>query len=747
MIAIGVAYGYDIGCGGSDSRLADSHCYWALGGNWHCDYYTWYRINVTTPRAINVYMSINSYNTKYQGLYVWTGNQYGPDPTPANAGVGWAGVCAYRTSQGMESGCQTNLLNPGYYWIRIDAVGFYGAGSYYMSVGCSCYAMYTQNYKCSGNSSQREYVTDKCAIKYDTVDNCSQNYCIGVDHYFGGFCNNTLGKCARWSEKCTEYNYYGPKEYYCNNSNLYSHRKYHMFGCTPGKCNETSSKWVNDTMEQFCKAGCFNKKCADNLEITDVNVNSLSLLQNETFIVNVSIFTNTGEKPDVSLYLLNSSVAIVYPYPSCNGSSLCPAPIPIINPSMPTIYPDNRTPINKTFNFTFQIYLDPNKIPEGNYAVKIDAAIPKDRYLTDGIILNSPLFVGMLAPGTPNSLNQSEKLGFFPLVSDRADGDDSGGGTQLGIVAVIGGTIAAVGGAAAVSFSRTGMFKSNPADRLAKSLERMGISLDEFYAQLAPKPTPKLFTGDFERRSFNLPTELTSEGIAAFNKGIKERWDEWYGDMILNKYGRYFGGRNIIPRGGVFIDGKPGDVWLAERMAQNATMPMVGAIPRSDTIYINGVEIKTNCNTAFYKGEEYSYVTAGASQFLSAGPDSGTMNYSYVQMSPTENSLFPADEYEPDFLKNMTYAERREYEARQAEALDQALHPEKYQTTIGPASDDYMLWLINGDSYYRQTDENEPLNPNGNAGAAGLFVYQITGNKDWALIAGGAEILFESLFG
>jgi len=644
MVAIGAVYGYDIGCGGSDSRLADSHCYWALGGNWHCEYYTWYRINVTTPRAINVYMSINSYNTKYYGLYVWTGNQYGPDPTPANAGVGWAGVCAYRTSQGMESGCQTNLLNPGYYWIRIDAVGFYSAGSYYMSVGCSCYAMYTQNYKCSGNLSQREYVTDKCAVKYDTVDNCTQNYCMNNDRYFSGFCNNSLGKCARWKENCADYNYYGPKEYYCNNSNLYSHRKYHMFGCTPGKCNETSSKWVNDTMEQFCKAGCFNKKCADNLEITDVNVNSLSLIQNSTFEVNVSVMVNTGDKPTVNLYLINSNGSTVYPYlsPSCNGSSLCLAPIPITNPSMPIVYPDNRTPINVTYNSTFQVYLDSDKLPIGEYTVKIDAMVSKDANLIDSITLDSKLVVGdYIAP-----LTNSEKLGFFPLGSDRANEDDSGGGTQLGIVAVIGGTIAA-GGAVAVSFSRAGSFNRSPnsfAKSISKSLERMGMSLDDLYAQMTPRPRPTLVTGDFERRSFNLPTELTSEGIAAFNKGIQDKWYAWYNDTILNVNGRYrglLGSRQTIPRGGVFIDGKSGDVWLAERMAQNAMMPMVGAIPRSDTIYINGVEIKTDRSTAFYEGEEYSYTITAESRFLSADSDSPSMNFTTVNQCLAEAAADP----------------------------------------------------------------------------------------------------------
>ena len=81
---------------------------------------------------------------------------------------------------------------------------------------------------------------------------CSTNFCSGDTRYYNGFCDQNY-YCQYSTENCNAFDRYDSFVTYCRGNELWQHRLFHDFSCTPNECVEVSSEYVDDQFLEDCK--------------------------------------------------------------------------------------------------------------------------------------------------------------------------------------------------------------------------------------------------------------------------------------------------------------------------------------------------------------------------------------------------------------------------------------------------------------------------------------------------------------
>ncbi len=90
----------------------------------------------------------------------------------------------------------------------------------------------SEDYKVEDNMCYYE-CGDTCTFE----NNCSlENYCDGTIRYYNGSCS--AAGCSFESEDCSQYDYYDDWEYYCSGDEVWRHRIYHEYSCSPDECQD-----------------------------------------------------------------------------------------------------------------------------------------------------------------------------------------------------------------------------------------------------------------------------------------------------------------------------------------------------------------------------------------------------------------------------------------------------------------------------------------------------------------------------
>lgn len=97
-----------------------------------------------------------------------------------------------------------------------------------------------------------------CYYRCDPFDSCTytlscslENYCKDNTRYYNGECS--ASGCSFESEDCSQYNHYDDWEYYCSEDEVWRHRLYHEFTCSPDEC-EDNPYYTDEELVEDCNS-------------------------------------------------------------------------------------------------------------------------------------------------------------------------------------------------------------------------------------------------------------------------------------------------------------------------------------------------------------------------------------------------------------------------------------------------------------------------------------------------------------